>query len=59
MNKYLKIWIKYTILGIGIIGLMHFWGISVEKIGFWNFMIGYTIYVLCDGIADAMDKDKE
>lgn len=56
LKKIFWFWLKYTFITLGFIGLTQFWDVSIQKTGFWNFVIGYSIYIICNSIFNSVDK---
>jgi hypothetical protein len=48
--------LKYFLMIVGLFSIIHFWQVPLSKIGFWNFLIGITLYSICQGLAKSIDS---
>jgi len=55
-KKLSFILLRYLLIIIGSFSLIHFWQVSLSKIGFWNFFMGISSYLICQGIAKAINS---
>jgi len=48
--------LKYFLIIVSLFSIIHFWQVPLSKIGFWNFLIGITLYSICQGLAKSIDS---